>query len=329
MAQQRYGLYPCSFNNGGLSFTQLGSASFSANANKTEVFPAGQLYRRASITAHADPYWRIMTTDLLTAFGTPTVSPLAGYPCYSGNSIFYFQQRSDGASFLGSGNHSTATCAKGFLSPISISAQQDSPAVAEFGFWPLYDGSNEPVIFADDANLSGTPAWNSTYYLGPAYIDDAGTPFQLPTLIGMEVQFGIAFRPRRADGDVWARNGYIYQVPTQVTLTFENVGMLDSGAAKGDLPTAFGAFFGTGATNPGAMSLFLKRGSTTGAGQREVYTDADHCRIRIFNGEWTPDTVSVEEENDTTISVSIRPLYDGSNAQITIDATSAALAAWG
>lgn len=319
----RFGLYPCTINNA-LHFTQLGGADFTAGVSRRELFPAGQVHRKASVTAFADPYYRIMTNDVLTPFATPTVSPIAGYKAYSGNTVFRYQQREDGATFLGAGNHSLATCTKGFLAPISLSCQQDADATCEFGFWPLFDGSNLPVVFSDDQNLAQTPTWNSTYFLGPAYIDDAGTPLQLPTLVGMEIQFGIGFRARRADGDVFARVGYIYQVPSVVTLTFEKVSMLDSGAAKGDIGQVFGEFFGTGATNPGGLSLFLLRASTTGAGQREAASDADHCRIRIFNGEWTPETVSVQEENDATVTVAIRPLFDGTNGPMTIDATSVA-----
>ena len=318
----RFGLYPCTFNNA-LHFTQLGTARGNPGVQLHETFPAGSVYRKSAITAFADPRFTISTEDVLTPFGTPTVSPVAGYAC-SAASVFRYQQRTDGATFAGSGNHVLATCAKGFLAPSSLTAQQDGAAMCDFAFWPLFDGSNLPIVYADDQNLAQTPAWNSTYFLGPAYLDDAGTPLQLPTLVDLRIDFGIDFRTKRADGDLFARVGYIYRVAPVVTLTFDKTSMLDSGAAKGDLGVVFGEYFGPGATNPGAISLFLLRGSTTGAGGREVVSDADHCRLRIFQGEWHPDSIDVQEEGDTATTIAIRPTFDGTNPPISIDATSVA-----
>lgn len=323
----RFGLYPCTFNNA-LQFNQLGSASLATGIQTHETFPAGSVYRKSSLTAFAEPVFSITTEDIVSAFGTPTVSPVAGYVCGSDNptsgaSVFRYQQRSDGSTFMGAGNHVLATCAKGFLAPTRLSASQDQAASCEFAFYALYDGSNLPVIYTNDQNLAQTPAWNSTYFLGPAYIDDAGTPTQLPTLVDMSIDFGIGYRVKRADGDVMARRGYIYRVAPVVSLTFEKVSMLDNASVEGFFSSLFGEYFGTGGTNAAALSLSLYRGSTTGAGMREAASDTDHCRIRIMQGEWHPDSVQVADENDTTVTITVRPFFDGTNAPIIIDATAA------
>jgi hypothetical protein len=317
----RYGLYPCTFNNA-LHFTQLGSASCSPGVNLNEFFPAGQTYRHAAITGSAAPSFAIRTTDLLTPFGTPTVSPLLGYNC-TNPSVFRYQQRADGGTFLGvgAGNHMLATCNLGFLAPSRISVEQDSPALAEFTFWPLFDGTNAPIVFADGA-LAQTADWVSTYYLGPVVVDDDATATVLRTLTSLSIDFGLDYRTLRADGDVWARNGYIYQNAPVITLTFQKVGLLDSSSpAEGNLSSVFGQLV----ADP-TISIYLYRGGELGAGTREAVGDADHCRIRVFAGEWHPDSIEVAEEGDASVTVTLRPLYDGSNALITIDATNTAVA---
>lgn len=314
----RYGAYPCIFNNA-LTFDQLGGVDITPGVSLTEIFPAGQTYRHAAITAAASPSVRITTLDLETPFAT--ISPLVGYACTAA-SVFRYQQRTDGGTFLGvgSGNHMLATCNKGFLAPSRISVQQDSPAVGEFTFWPLYDGSNAPVVFADGA-LSGTPDFSSAYYLGPMQVDDDASATTLRTLTSLSIDFGIDYRTVRADGDVWAQEGYIYQNAPLITMSFQKVGLLDSSTpAEGNISSLFGQL-----TGDPTLSFYLYRGSLTGGGTRDSTASTTHCRLRVFLGEWHPENIAVMDEGDTNITVALRPIYDGSNALISFSAASAAV----
>lgn len=291
MTANRYSGFPASFvwASGTLNLQQLGSVDLRHGAQFNETVPAGSIDRAAVVLRSATAGCRISTQDILTFMGV--VSPTAGLKC-TGLCTFRYQKRADSAVFAGGTTNLTAVAQTGFLMPESISASGDTPAEIASMFYPLWDGSNDPLAFTDAVNFGSAPqpAYSSEYYLGPVYLGGV----QILGLESSRVTFGLTFMPKRYDGDVFPRSGAIEMRKPVITLTMTKLNWLTGQAASmfmNNLASTLAVYYALGAP----------------AGGRAAYAGANHVKISATAGAHHADSVSVRDEGDGTISIQIVP----------------------
>jgi hypothetical protein len=284
----RYSGYTASFNAASLVLNQIGGARKMSGSRIKEIVPSGMVDRAANVMSAADPACQIQTDDLTTALGT--ISPTAGYNC-TGVSKFQYQKRADMGVFSGAGANVLATLQLAFMFADTLAAAGDNEARLALNIVPLWDGTNDPVAFSASQNLSGTaPAFNSHFYLGPAYLNGS----QLTGLLSTSISFGIGFSCVRADGDPYCRAGSIIARRPMFKFTFEHLDMVSA---------TIGSFFhgSLGAT----MAAYFRKGSSGGV--RVADASAVHCKVSCAAGTWGPDDVGVQEERDGAVSITVRP----------------------
>ena len=289
-ATTRYGIYPASFTNGTpWHLNQVDSVDVRFGPNKTDVIPGGNVDRSAVMMVTGDPRISFSTSDVLTALTNCTMT--AGYNASAGATIRY-QQRADGGTFSGGSTFSLVSATKGFLYPTTLTAQNGDAGGAriDLEFVALYDGTNAALTASvSQAVASPTPAFNSKYFMGPVYAN--GT--QIDGVQSVTIQTGMAYTLAIADGELWARVGSI--VTRRPTIQFTML--------KVDYYSNFSSLFNNSV--PGTIACYFARGVDGGA--RVSYASASHVKISAATGSWSPDNVSVREDGDAMMSVTVMP----------------------
>lgn len=284
----RYSIYPASFVHAGgtLTLGQIGAARPSMNSNIDEVIVGGTVDRGANILQVAAPSATLSSHDLTNIFAT--LSPSAGLSC-TGNCIFQYQKRADQAVYAGAGTNFLLTATKGFLMPTRLAARDSGAAALEMMFHALYDGTNPPYAATVSQNLTGTAAFSSRFYHGPVYVNGV----QITGTIGVSIDFGIRVTPVYEDGVVFPTLLHITARTPTINIQF----------AKLDVASTIGSMF-IGAL-AGTVACYFQKGSPSGT--RVAAATASHAKISAATGSWGIDDVSVQENDDATASVVVRP----------------------
>ena len=290
---ERFEVYPATFvhSGGTLTLSQIQDFRASTGAQKSEVIPAGVIDRQAVIVANANPSASVGTRDLNTYFGT--VSATLGL-CLSGNAVFQLQEREECAAFVTGSTHGNVTATGGVLKPDTISVDNDSVdgAVLRSTFFPFWDGTNKPFVFNDAAALSGTPAFNSQYYMGGVYSGGDALANEIDGVSSMTFDFGLNFVLVRASGAPYPTSAYISS--RQPVFTFRT-GKTDEGASV----DMFGRAVST------AFAFYFRKG--TNNGDRVPKSTAQHCKISCTAGDIETNEVGGTAGQDAELVTTVRP----------------------
>ncbi len=285
----RYAGFPASFNAGGLVLSQHQSAAHAAGAALEDIVPCGSIDRMAVIMSAGSPSCRLTTHDANTVLGT--VSPTVGYNC-TGASTFRYRRRDPGGVFATGNVDVVATANLGFLCADAIGARQDGLALMQLNFWPLYDGTNEPVVLTNSNAASGATAaaFNSVYFFGPVYLGST----QLAGCIGSQVSFGKTFQPWRFDGQIFPTTGSIVARRPMFSLTFAKLDHIAS-----TLASLYQAALGS------TLKVYYWKGSA--GGTRVAAATGAHLQISAAAGAWGGDNIDYQENADGTVTINVRP----------------------
>lgn len=296
MAIERFSLYPASFNGGGLDLDQVASVALERGASIQVVRPGGSLDPGANVLSSARPVARCFTRDLLTVLGG--VSLTTGLYCSSATQL-NFQQRAVGGAFTAASSsaHFTKSIAAGFLNiaELSAHAESDDGAQCSLEFVCLSSDGSNPITDASGAaiNAEPTPAFNSVYYLGGAYL----AAVQLEGLQRIRVRPGITYRAVIADGGAFPRaagSSIVARDPV-IELDFLNLPIATASIAD-EIANAFSS----------DLKVYFQRG-TTAPGGRIAAGSGAHVKITAAAGTWGPDNVSVRDTDDATTTVVVQP----------------------
>jgi hypothetical protein len=281
---ERYSIYPGVINGGSLNLQQISGVDISPGTSKAMIVPGGAIDTAAVPTVSADPSVTITTDDLGTVLGG--VSLTVGLAISSASS-FQFQQREDQGIFSSSAVHHIITVQKGFLAISSITSNQDDEggATCQLALTALYNGSVDPLV-PTTAALTSTPAFTGRYFHGPVYHNSS----QVEGIISTTVNPGLVFTARRVDGAVYPSVGAI--TLRQPTITFTTLKTAATGLAN---------MFHQAITSN--LSVYFLKGVTSGT----RVGDSTNIKISCTAGDWSQDTISVSDNGDATVSITVRP----------------------
>lgn len=285
----RFALYPfsCVDDVTPLHFRQLKNFGFSLNKQQSDQIPGGATDVQCSYLASANPMATFTTHDLLTFFtamGSASVLPVT-------DGVFRMIERQEEGTFKTVGD--TWTIPKGTIVPMSLSANQSDVdgASLQFGVVVLDDGTNPPIARATGADFSSvsTPTCISKYYLGPAYIDST----VIPNIEGTSISFGVNYQAKPFSGSIFPVEGSIITRTPSITLTSTAV-KID--AARDILLSSLG----------GEFRQFFRR-AVDNSDDRAADASTVHCKISCSAGAICSDNISVEGNDDGSVSLKITP----------------------
>lgn len=305
MSNLRYSIYVARI--GDILLRQIDSVSVRTQQTKTEVVLGGAVDRSAIITAIAEPTLDFRTGDLDTLLASEAkIDIQTGYRVDTVNvtttaaTLVQYQQRVDGGVFSASTTaHYQITSTKGFAAIEEIVAEQDSKegAKAHVTYWALStDGLVAPLSIAQTTSgLTSTPLFGGQFYLGPILFGAIGSGVKMTGVKRIRVRPGIEYRVKRSDGSVYGDIGSIHTRKPEIAFQVENVD---------EFYTRLTAFFGAGV--PSNTAFYLQKGASNST--RVAYATTSHIRFVATTGEWSPDTIEVQESDDAGIEIIFRPL---------------------
>lgn len=294
---KRYSLYPVSFTHAGgtLDLVQMYGASLSPGAQHGLCRPGGGLNPAAHILGNANPSERHMTRDLLSVL--TGVSLTSGLAC-SGGHVARLQQRLAGGGFYTGTAHYTRASALGFLHIASISDDIDSQegAEIELEYIALSNVGSNPYTEDDDVDLAAhpVPGFVSLYHMGGLWLSPST---QVTGLVRRVIRPGLIFSARRTDGGVYplfSASSIVARAPS-VDYTF-----LKADMTMNVMGSIFSAPLGSTLRN------YYQRGTTAIDG-RVSSGSSSHIRIDVPTGNWGAQSVDVSNEDDATLTVTVRP----------------------
>jgi hypothetical protein len=193
---ERFTSYPCNFDS--LTVNHVRNVALSPACTDYLITPGGAVDPQLCAAAFFDPAFSITSGDLATILAA--VSPTAGLALSTLTQI-QLQQRADGGTFLGAGNHFVGTGYKGFLAVDEISGAQDDKngASIKLKWWGLYDGTHAPLTLQSAQNLTGTVAYNALFRMSEVV-------FEGSKLLGVEsvsVKPGLKVSTKRSSGGIY------------------------------------------------------------------------------------------------------------------------------
>jgi len=215
----------------------------------------------------------------------------------------WLQKMSEGAVRAGGATSVLMAINEGLLIPTGITAQGNTPATIDCRAVCTYDGSNVPLTVTDSATMSGTPTVGHAYYRGPVEINGSA-------IDGIQ---GIAYDPGlrlvvKGD-DLYPSFVSIYEVIPRFTFTPADAGVLyDYG------------FTGT-PQNATDSLVYFRKGSE--GGTRTADATEEHIKFTIDEGMiWTASVAGTHGQPSVPTLI-LQPTYDGDNAIVVVDTTSA------
>lgn len=286
-AANRWSLYPSAFSiDGGADFnlTQVAGVNVVPNSNIIGFIAGGSVDQAAILGMNSDHAVTFMTQDLSSLFANISGSTGA---CLDSASIFY-QSRSDCGTFEAGAVHDKIDLTKGFIFPTTVSASQDELARADLLLKPLWDGTNEPLVRTSNVALgAGTPAYNSSYTLGPVYLSAA----ELVGIQSLSVDFGLAFSIKRTSGDPHGKIGCIVARRPSITFTTLKHDYATTAMTIAALPDSFNGYLW----------------KMTDCGTRVAKNVGSHILFSVSaaNGCWNPESMDVSAGDDNTVSIRV------------------------
>lgn len=280
----RSSIYPSQFVGAStLDLTQLHNVNIVNGVNKDVIVPAGSIDPAAIPMMFAAPIVTFSSRDIAGVLAI--VSVTAGLYCSSG-AIIQFQRRTNGGTFAGSGSHVKLTSTLGWLGITGFSSAQDGSAEVQLAYYPLYDGTNEPLTATGSVSLSLSPAFNSQFSLGPVYANGV----EFVGIQNISVDPGINFQTNRESGDVFAKRGAIYgRMPTFSFTTF-------SAAIAAQTNILFNAAL------PGTLAFYLWK-LQSGRARIDVAT-TENVKLSAATGVWGITGQNGSENGDVMTTVS-------------------------
>lgn len=289
----RYSIYP--FVSAGCTLRQLDSVSYASNQQKAEIIPGGTVDRMHIAVGFAAPVFTLTTRDLLQAF--TNLSPASGLRTTS--AIIYAQKRADAGTFVAGAFHRSYTCALVDIIPISISASQTDTdgAVLTCEVHVLFDGTNEPVVLAQNVDLTAvtTPLFNSRYFMGEVWYGPSAGRVQLPNVERVEINFGLGYDKKGFNGSAYPTEGSVIRREPTISIT--------TSAADAELVKNI---FSRGCEDDGGTGLrvYFQRGA--GCDDRVPKATADHMRFTFPYYEWGTEAISFQGNDDGSFTHTFR-----------------------
>jgi hypothetical protein len=226
----------------------------------------------------------------------------------SGGLILYAQAFADGGTRTSGSAHRSYTMTKGVAAVRRLECTFGQDATLSVEAVPKMDGSNDPLIEADAVALPAGIADNERFTLGPITLES----IVLPQIRSMEIDFGIDVVAEGADSDLAPTHVSIRQIVPTLTLRGIDVEWLKAA----NIPRA-----GKAVTQANTK-IYLRKRTQDGAAF-VIDGTAEHIKLTAA-GLAHIETAMDASGNEGAEATLIMPIkYDGTNAPIVVDTTSA------
>ena len=292
---------------GPVALTEINSSKISAGIATMMETPAGHLHPMFRANKDQKPVVEFSTPQLAT-FLTATTG-VTGYAIISTPLVVWIKKANNvGNIARATASHSKITVNLGILHCASISLPHNGRAECRGIVTASYDGTNDPLVYANSTALNGNLTATEYFCAGPASFN--GT--SLPGIKSIDVDFGVELLHESADGELWPSFVGIQHVAPTVTIKlFEKVNW--------NTITLQGT-----ALNGSSGLVFYARKYANGSPSRVANGTAEHIKFVGLNGAVIPVDTDGQDSSPYTDTIKFE-LVSGSDSilPLTVDTASA------
>jgi len=248
--------------NGSTFISQFTSQEVSPSIQTIIAHAAGQPFPQFASVARVIPTKRFTTPQIKTILdltGADGIADLSG-----SNTDLYFKATADQSNRGASAStlHHRLRATKAFLVLERITASHDGgEAQAQCTIYCSYDGTNAPLAYTGSVALSGTPASDEHFTLGPQYLNSS----ELDGPQNLDINFGQNIFQGGGSGDLYNTFHAQLQMTPQVTVDVIPSGIWSAGLAF----------------DISSCSLYLRKKSRTG---NVANATAEHIKFSVPDG---------------------------------------------
>lgn len=206
------------------------------------------------------------------------------------------------------GVHRSLTVKQGILIGRQIRAAHQDDAILQCECLPIYDGTNSPIVVADNASLPTAPADNERFTIGGVTIGGV----TIGQIQDITIDFGAQVMRRSGDGDVYDTFVELRGVEPVITIRTTDATLMKSGG----VPLA-----GLAGSHANSI-IYLRKRAQTGSHFVADGT-AEHIKITAYGLVVVEDAGSQSGDESAVTTIRLACAYDGSNAPITFNTASA------
>lgn len=305
------GLYAAELHNAGGSSTPLGGVIQQDIATGTTIDgepTSGSVDVWFQSLSAQDPTLDLGTRHIATWLNNIGITGLAVAEGATEPGLNLFaQEHADGSSRKTGANHRKYTAAKCFVYPKTLRCEHRQNAVLEYGVVVLYDGTNDPIVFADSSALVSGVTDAERFTLGPIELESV----TIDHVKSFSIDFGLQLSVQSAGSSIW---------PSFVSIEQRQLELRIEGVDKGWLAAAKIPLVGKNATHTNTAIYLRKRasGSTFVAD-----ATAEHISFTAAGLAVIDNAFSAGGNSPATCSLRMPLRYDGTNAPLVIDTTAA------
>ena len=207
--------------------------------------------------------------------------------------LIYFQPAAEKGTREAGAVNEKYTINSGILIPTSLSASGNSPAGLSTMLYPLYDGTNNPIVPQGSQALPDYPTTppGELYYAGPVYINNT----LIEGIQSINIRFGIAIKKLVENGEADASFSWIEFRNPVISITTTDA-------------TAFRTF-SRGVEVTAKTKVHLRAGNKVGS--RQALSSAVHPTFTVYKGMVVATSISGSPK---TTTIEITPNEDIVNA---------------
>ena len=213
----------------------------------------------------------------------------------------WFQKRDEGANLASGSSHLKGTINEGILVPVSLRAGNDDVATIDYRCVITYDGTNDPIVWADSSAVEGSPASDEVFFAGPC-------SFNGTTIEGVQsitADFGLDVAALGGEGEQFTTFASVRRIQPRVTVNTLDVSTWASLGISGVAQTATDSL------------IYLRKGDTDGG--RKSNATAEHVQFSMDDGAIYVQDGDATEDGDATVNIVFQPIYDGTNENLVVD----------
>ncbi len=253
---------------GPLALTEISQMKWDAGIKSMIEFPAGHTDPMFRANQEQKPLVSFSCHDLATLLGTVS---LAGLAISSTPLVTYFKKASTtGNVARATTQHRKITVNLGFLHWSRISLPHNGRGDASCVLTAIYDGTNDPFVYAGSSALSGNLTATEYFGAGPVSINGSS----IPGVKSIDIDSGIELVEEGSDSEVWNTFVGMQRRTPKVTIkTLENVNWATLGLA------------GTALNGSTGLVFYGRKYSAQG---RVANATAEHIKFIGLNGSAIP-----------------------------------------
>lgn len=304
-----------------LDTDSLAGSSVVLGGIKGQVIEADTEVRNDTSSGEAYPtHLAMVSQKIMATFRTTSIAAgldvigLTGLPIFAtsqdGVNLYAYAHAEGGTRASGS-NHRKYNVKQGIIVPQRITCDHQGDAVIEYRLLTTWDGTNNPVVITDSSAVPTNGVDSARFTIGKCTLAN----LTINHITSFELDFGHVIETEGADSDKWDTFVSIRETKPVLRLRGRDIEWLDASVYPLE---------GAVATQANTSFYLRKRSASTSSG---FVADATQEHIK-FNAAGLAHVTTIfdaETEGNPPAEVAVEmPMrYDGTNAIIVVDTTSA------